>query len=356
MSIQKQLFGILPDGRATHRYTMRNENGMSVSILDFGGAIQQLLVPDQNGRFSDVVGGYDNITDYYYGDGYQGALIGRIGNRICHGKFTLDGVEYSLYINNGDNHLHGGKEGFDHKIWDVTPVEGAEPALVLHYVSPDGEEGYPGTLDVTVTYTLKARNALSIRYIATTDKKTILNLTNHTYFNLGGFASGKVFDHVLQLDADTYLTTDDGLIPTGELVDVTGTPFDFRTPKTVGRDFDADNRDLKCAGGYDHCFNFTGGATAIPTVRATLYHPASGRQMQVVTNQPCVQFYTGNFLTNAERPFKGGYPQATQNALCLETQHMPDSVNHDNFPTTELLPGEVYDYTTEYVFSVRRDD
>lgn len=353
MSIQKHWFGSLPDGRAVHRYILQNQNGMTVSLLDFGGAVQQILVPDRNGRLNDVVGGYDNILDYYYGDGYQGALIGRFGNRICRGKFTLEGKDYDLYINNGVNHLHGGKEGFSHKIWEATPVDGDEPALQLHYVSPDGEEGYPGTLDVTLTYTLKASNSLSIRYVATTDRRTVLNLTNHTYFNLGGFASGKVFDHVLQLDADTYLPTDDTLIPTGELKSVAGTPFDFRTPKAVGKDFFADNEDLRLAGGYDHCFNFVGGESKEPVLRATLYEPLSGREMKVYTNQPCVQFYSGNFLNNAEHPFKGGYPQGTQNALCLETQHMPDAINHKNFTNVILDPGEAYDYTTEYAFSVK---
>ena len=352
MSVQKQWFGNLPDGRAVHRYVLQNHNGMTVSILDFGGAIQQMLVPDRKGCFTDVVGGYDNILDYYYGDGYQGALIGRFGNRICRGKFSLDGKDYDLYINNGVNHLHGGKEGFSHKIWEATPIDGDEPALRLHYLSPDGEEGYPGTLDINVTYTLKSTNALSIRYVATTDKTTILNLTNHTYFNLGGFASGKVFDHVLQLDADTYLPTDDTLIPTGEIRSVAGTPFDFRNSKPIGKDFFADNTDLKLAGGYDHCFNFVGGESKEPVLRATLYDPNSGREMKMYTNQPSVQFYSGNFLNNPDHPFKGGYPQGVQNALCLETQHMPDAINHKNFTNVILNPGEVYDYTTEYAFSV----
>ncbi|MBQ8342217.1 MAG: galactose mutarotase [Clostridia bacterium] len=353
MSIVKQQFGIAPDGCMTYRYTMKNEAGMSVSILDFGGAIQQILVPDRDGRFCDVVGGYDHIYDYYYGDGYQGALIGRVGNRICRGKFTLEGKDYSLYINNGENHLHGGKVGFDHKIWEVTPTDGEEPSLALHYVSPDGEEGYPGTLDVHVTYTLKKTNALSIRYTATTDRTTILNLTNHCYFNLGGFASGKVYDHELWLDADTYLPTDETLIPTGEQKSVAGTPFDFRTPKAVGKDFFAEDTDLKLGGGYDHCFNFVGGESKEPVCRASLYDPKSGREMRVITDQPCVQFYSGNFLTNEKHPFKGGYPQAQRNALCLETQHMPDSINQKGFTNVVLKPGEKYDYTTEYVFSVK---
>lgn len=354
MSIVKEFFGFLSDGRAVHRYLMKNQNGMAVAILDFGGAIQQLLVPDRNGVLADVVGGYDDISHYEFGDGYQGALIGRFGNRICRGELELDGEKHQLYINNGENHLHGGKVGFSHKIWEVTEADGLEPALKLHYVSPDGEENYPGTLDVTVTYTLKKTNALSIHYVATTDRKTVLNLTNHSYFNLGGFASGKIFDHILQLDADTYLATDDGLIPTGELVNVTGTPFDFRTPKAIGKDFADENRDLKIAGGYDHCFNFTGGERKTPIWRATLYDPKSGREMRVITDQPCVQCYTANFLNNPEHPFKGGYPQATQNAVCLETQHMPDSIHHADFTNTVLVPGEVYDYTTEYAFSVRK--
>jgi len=353
MSIQKQFFGILPDGREVYRFVLRNKNNMQVAILNFGGAIQQILVPDRRGRFTDVVGGYDNVTDYYLGDGYQGALIGRWGNRICRGKFTLDGKDYSLFINNGPNHLHGGKEGFDHKIWDAAEVDSDEPRLSLHYISPDGEEGYPGTLDVTVTYSLKANNALSIHYVATTDKRTVLNLTNHSYFNLGGFASGKVYEHELQLDADTYLPTDEDLIPTGELKSVEGTPFDFRTPKAVGKDLFTPNRDLEIAGGYDHCLNFVGGESREPVLRATLYHPASGREMKVVTNQPSVQLYSGNFLTNEAHPFKGGYPQAKQNALCLETQHMPDSMNHENFTNVILEPSETYDYTTEYIFGVR---
>ncbi|MBQ9802208.1 MAG: galactose mutarotase [Clostridia bacterium] len=354
MSIQKHTFGKLPDGRAVTRYILQNKNGMTVALLDYAGAIQQLLVPDRAGRMVDVVGGYDNVLDYYYGDGYQGSLVGRIGNRIKEGKFTLEGKSYTLAINNGPNHLHGGIESFSRKIWEATPIDGEEPQLQLHLVSPDGEEGYPGTLDVTVTYTLTAENALAIRYVATTDKTTIVNLTNHSYFNLGGFASGKIFDHELWLDADTYLPTDKTLIPTGELRFVAGTPFDFRTPKTVGRDFGAADEDLKIAGGYDHCFNFVGGEQREPVCRAALYCARTGIEMKTLTDLPSVQFYSGNFLKNPDHPFKGGYAQATQNALCLETQKMPDSINHENFTDVRLHPGEVYDHTTVYAFSVRK--
>ncbi len=351
--ITKHLFGMLDGGTDVYTYTMKNKNGMSVRVSEFGGALVEISVPDRWGRETDVIGGYDSLRDYVLGDGYQGALIGRVGNRIAKGKYTLDGKEYSLAINNGPNSLHGGKVGFSHKIWNVKAEDGDEPKLILTLVSPDGEENYPGTLNVTVTYTLLASNALSIRYIATTDRKTIVNLTNHTYFNLGGYASGKVFDHVLQMDADRYLPTDADLIPTGELRSVEGTPFDFREPKTIGRDFDLQNTDMGIAGGYDHCLCFTGGETKEPVLRITVYEPNSGRMMKVFTNQPGVQFYSGNFLTNAEHPFKGGYPQNKQALFCLETQKMPDAINHKNFDNIVLNPDETYDYTTVYQFSVK---
>ena len=356
-NIQKERFGVTKNGEEVYRYTLTNENGMKCSILNFGGAIQRIMVPDRLDRFTDVVGGYDNLYDYEEGDGYQGALIGRVGNRIAKGTFELDGKTYSLYINNGENHLHGGKVGFSHKVWDVTEIDGAEPSLTLHLVSPDGEEGYPGTLDVCVTYTLSSDNAVSIHYVATTDKKTILNLTNHSYFNLGGYASGSVKEQVLCIDADAYLPTDAGLIPTGEIHSVEGTPFDFRTAKTIGRDFDLTDTDMGLAGGYDHCLCFVGGEPTNKEVvdRIYAYDPASGREMVVSTNMPCVQFYSANFLNNPDHPFKGGYPQGTQNAFCLETQKMPDSIHHPNFTNVELLPGQVYDYTTVYRFGVRED-
>lgn len=351
--ITKHLFGTLDGGTDVYTYTMKNKNGMSVRVSEFGGALVEVCVPDRWGRMTDVIGGYDSLRDYVLGDGYQGALIGRVGNRIAKGKFTLDGKEYSLFINNGVNSLHGGKVGFSHKIWSVKAVDGDEPKLILKLTSPDGEEGYPGTLNVTVTYALLASNALSIHYEAETDQKTIVNLTNHTYFNLGGYASGKVFDHVLQMDADHYLPTDETLIPTGELRSVEGTPFDFREPKTIGRDFDMENEDIKIAGGYDHCICFTGGETKEPVLRAQVYEPNSGRMMQVYTNQPCVQFYSGNFLSNADHPFKGGYPQNKQALFCLETQKMPDAINKPHFTSVVLTPEEKYDYTTIYQFSVK---
>lgn len=351
--IAKTYFGSLDAGQEVYCYTMKNAAGMSVKICELGGAIMELRVPDKYDRFSDVVCGFDCLRDYVLSPGYLGALVGRTCNRIKEGKYKIDGKEYSAFCNNNGNSLHGGKVGYSHRVWKVKPVDGEEPKLILTLHSPDGDEGYPGNLDVTVTYTLLASNALSIRYEAETDQKTIVNLTNHAYFNLGGYASGKVFDHVLQMDADRYIVTDEKLIPTGEIRSVEGTPFDFREPKTIGRDFNADDADLKIAGGYDHCFCFVGDETKEPVLRVEAYEQNSGRLMQVYTNQPCVQLYTGNFLSNPEFPMKGGYPQNTQAAFCLETQKMPDAINHENFSDITLSPGEKYDYTTVYRFMIK---
>jgi len=354
MSIEKKLFDTLADGTPVYAYTLKNTAGTTVVILNYGGTLQQLKVADRNGCFTDIIGGYDCIASYVEGDGYQGALIGRIGNRINKGKFTLDGKEYTLFINNGENHLHGGEYGFDKKIWDViSTTDSDEPALTLRYVSPDGEEGYPGTLTVTVTYTLNKENGLELHYVANTDRRTILNLTNHTYFNLAGYAHGTVLDQELWLDADSYLIADAALIPTGEICAVSGTPLDFTTQKSIGRDFDTEDPALKEAGGYDHCLNFRGGKTEKVVLRGRMYDPKSGRQMELYTNQPCVQLYSGNFLKNAAYPFKGGFAQRPQSFVCLETQHMPDSINHDNFTNCILNPEDTYDFTTEYRFSVK---
>ena len=350
MSIKKELFGT-HRGCDIYKYTLENENGMSVVISNFGATILSINVPDKNGEVADVICGYDDLQSYIDADGYQGAIIGRVGNRICRGKFELDGVQYDMYINNGPNHLHGGKEGFDKKIWQVLALdEGVEPSIKLFLLSADGDEGYPGNLAVTVSYAIKNDGSLSIRYEANTDKRTIINLTNHTYFNLGGYNSGKIYDQELWLDADTYLPTDDTLIPTGEIRSVANTPFDFRLPKTIGRDIKMQDQDLIIAGGYDHCLNFTGGETKLPKLRARVIHKESGRVMEMYTNQPCVQFYSGNFLTNAKYPFRGNVPQKIQMAFCLETQHMPDSINHENFTNVVLNPNEKYDYTTIYKF------
>ncbi len=356
MSIKKEFFGHIDtqnEKTDVYSYTMKNNNGMQVKILSYGGIIAELKVADRNGCFTDIVGGYDCIDSYVRADGYQGALIGRFGNRINKGKFALDGKEYSLFTNDKSNHLHGGKYGFNTKIWEVAEKDGDEPELILHILSPDGDEGYSGNLDVTVTYKLTSQNGLVIHYLAKTDKKTIINLTNHAYFNLRGYASGSIHSLELMIDADSYLPTDDTLIPTGEIKSVEGTPFDFRSSKKIGQDIGADYKDLIIAGGYDHCFNFVGGKTDKPVKRAKLYDSVSGRVMEVITDQPCVQFYSGNFLNDPEFPFKGGYNQTPQTLLCLETQHMPDSINHANFTDCTLSPDEVYDFTTEYRFSVK---
>lgn len=348
--ITKQLFGEI-NSQQIYKFTLTNNNGMSVVLSNFGATIISINTPDKNGKITDVIGGYDTLESYIEADGYQGAIIGRVGNRICEGKFTLDGIDYSLYINNGPNHLHGGKIGYDKRVWNVLSTNDSdEPSIKFFLLSKDGEEGYPGNLSITITYSLSNEGALSIRYEATTDTKTIINLTNHTYFNLGGCDSGKIHDHILWLDADTYLPTDDSLIPTGEIRSVEGTPFDFRLPKKIGRDINLQNNDLVIAGGYDHCLNFAGGETDFPKLRAKVIHEASGRIMEMYTNQPCVQFYSGNFLGNEKYPFKNNCAQNKQIAFCLETQHMPDAINHDNFTSVILNPEEKYDYTTIYKF------
>lgn len=353
MGIAKELFGKLSDGREVYIYTLKNAGGMTAKLSELGAAIVQLFAPDRNGTFTDVVCGYDTVSSYEFGDGSQGSVVGRWANRIAKGKFTLDGKEYSLLINNGENHLHGGKQNFVRALWKSEPIDGDEPAVVFTHFSPDGEEGYPGNMNVTVTYTLTKDNALSINYKATSDKRTVINLTNHCYFNMGGYASGSVRNQILWVDADTFLETDAGLIPTGRMLKVKDTPFDFTTPKAVGRDIDTCYRPLKLAGGYDHCFNFVGGETKEPVLRASLYCPKNGREMQVLTNQPCVQVYTANFMKNSNFPFKGGLPQRKQHAICLETQRMPDSMNHEGFTDCILNPGETYDYTTVYKFTVK---
>ena len=344
MSIVCEHFGALPNGKTVERYVLENKNGMKVAILTLGGAIQQILVPDRNGVMGDVICGFDDLASYLACPGQHGALIGRFGNRIARGKFTLDGVTYTLATNNGVNHLHGGIEGYHCKVWTAKATDGEEPALELSYTSPDGEEGYPGTLCVTVTYTLTARNAISIHYVATTDKKTVLNLTNHAYFNLGGIASGSTLSHKLVLDADTYLPVDDTKIPLGEKASVVGTPFDFTTERAIGDGCPADV--------YDHCFNFKGECNEV-VLRGALYDPVSGREMKMYTDQPSVQLYTGNHLGDPKFPFKGGVAQVRYGGVCLETQKAPDAPNQPHLANAVLCPGEVYDYTTVYEFSVR---
>ncbi len=348
--IRREIFGTMPDGREVYAYTLVNCFGASVKIITLGATLVSIKVPDDNGVMADVICGYDDVESYLKNSGYQGAIIGRFGNRIKDSKFTLDGKEYKLYNNEGDNHLHGGKEGFDKKIWDAKSWEiGNTLYLEMSYMSKDMEEGYPGNLFVKVTYSFDSENALTIAYRATTDKKTVLNLTNHAYFNLCGCGTGKITKHSLWLDADKISEIDESLIPTGRELPVEGTPFDFRKEKLIGLDIDADNKILAYGQGYDHNYilNNNGEIKHIATLKDT----CSGRIMKVYTNQPCIQIYTANCINEDESPFKNHTPQIKRCAVCMETQHAPNSPNQLSFPSCELNPGELYDYTTVYKFN-----
>ena len=344
MPVTQQPFGTLPSGEAVTKYTLTGPTGLQADILDYGGIITALRVPTDTGGV-DVVLGFDTLDDYVEKSPYFGATIGRYGNRIARGKFTLDGREYTLATNNGDHHLHGGKRGFDKRIWRTTVGAGAQ--LVQNYTSPDGEEGYPGTLSLRVTYTLTAENALRIDYHAITDAPTVINLTNHSYFNIrdGGRTSAE--DHMLRLAADRITEVDSGLIPTGVLLDVTGTPFDFRSAKPTGRDVAADHPQLAAPGTYDHNFVFAAHDGTLREV-GEVYDPQSGRRMRIATTEPAVQLYMGNYTEPVIG--KDGIAHTGRSFYCLETQHYPDSPNQPHFPSTVLRPGEVYASTTVYTF------
>ncbi len=353
MSIKKELFGKCPDGQDVYIFSLKNTLDSEIKIMNYGATLVSISVVDREGKFADVIAGYDTLEEYIRGKSYQGAIVGRYANRIAKGEFSLDEKKYTLYTNDGRNHLHGGKNGFDKKIWNAQEIDGDEPSLVLSYTSPDGEEGYPGTLKIKVTYTLKADNSLYIDYKATTDKKTPINMTNHAYFNLAGYDSRSIREQIMMLDADCFLPTDEELIPTGEIRSVEGTPFDFRVPKEIGKDIESEDICIKYANGYDHCFVFSGGETKAPVLRGSLYDKKSGRYMELFTNQPCVQIYSFNEATPKDCPFKKGTVLPLYSLVCLETQKMPDSVNHDNFNNVYLSAGETYDYTTIYKFSVK---
>jgi aldose 1-epimerase len=347
--IEKSVFGKLPDGQTADLYTLRNEKGMTVKITNFGGIIVSWTAPDKNGHYDDITLGCDSLSGYLKGTPYFGALIGRYGNRIAKGKFSLDDTEYTLATNNIGNHLHGGIRGFDKVLWTATPVNGHEPALKLRYGSPDGEEGYPGNLQVEVVYTLRKDNSLQIDYTATTDKKTVCNLTNHAYFNLAGAGKGDILGHELMLNADRFLPVDSTLIPTGELRPVTGTVFDFSQPVAIGaRINEKTDAQIVAGGGYDHCWVLKDGDKGLK-LAAVLSEPVSGRKMEVYTTEPAIQFYSGNFLDGTVTG-KGGIPYAHRTGLCLETEHYPDSPNKPEFPTTVLNPGETLRSTTVYKF------
>lgn len=350
--VNKELFGKL-NSQDVFSYILTNKNGMSVKFCDFGASILSLFVPDRDGKFSDVVAGFDNLDDYIQAEGYLGATIGRVCNRISNGQYFLNGKKYFAYKNNGKNSLHGGKIGFSHKVWSAQVFDSDEPCIIFSLESLDGEEGYSGNLNVSVKYTLLLDNSVMIDYRAECDQDTIVNLTNHSYFNLGGYDSGEIFDHIIKIDADEYIPTNADLIPTGEIRSVFDTPFDFRKAKKIGENFDLTDNDLKLAGGFDHCLCFGGGESKEPICRIEVYEPKSGRVMHVVTNQPCVQFYTANFLCDYKYPLKGGYPQNKQNFFCLETQKMPDAINHSGFDDIVLKKGDVYKYQTIYKFSTK---
>ncbi|MEU7562008.1 aldose epimerase family protein [Streptomyces eurythermus] len=346
----KEHFGTLADGTEVHRWSLEN-GGTRMKVLSYGGVVQTLQLPDRHGRYANVVAGFDNLADYAAKSPYFGALIGRYGNRIDAGRFTLDGKPYQLDVNDGDNSLHGGAKGFDKRVWDVEPfTEGTDVGLRLRYTSADGEMGYPGTLRTRVTYTLTRHGDWRIDYEATTDKATVVNLTSHVYWNLAGEGSGGIEDHELSIAAARYTPTDAGLIPTGELARVAGTPFDFRHAKPIGRDLRAGHEQLVLAKGYDHNWVLDKGITARPEHIATLRDPHSGRTLKIATDQPGLQFYSGNFL-DGTLTGTSGHTYRQGDALCLETQHFPDSPNQPAFPSTVLRPGQTYRTTTIHRFS-----
>jgi len=354
-TITKSDFGKMPDGTPIELYTLRNSKGMEATIMTYGGIVTSLKVPDKNGNFGDLVLGFDNL-DGYVNATYQrampyfGALIGRYGNRIGGAKFTLNGATYTLPANNGANTLHGGPRGFDKVVWQVEEAEVGErgPKLELTYLSKDGEEGFPGNLTVHATYTVTEDNALEVEFKATTDKDTVCNLTHHSYFNLRG--SGDILDYLVYINANKYTPVDSGLIPTGELRPVAGTPFDFLTPTPIGLHInDTNDEQIKFAGGYDDnwVLNKTNGDL---TLAARVSEPTSGRTLEVWTTSPGLQFYTGNFL-NGSLTGKGGWVYQFRDAFAMEPQGFPDSPNHPDFPTTELKPGETYKNTIIYKFA-----
>jgi aldose 1-epimerase len=350
-SIIGQRFGALPDGREVELYTLSNDSGMRVSVTTYGGIITALTAPDRDGELDDVVLGFENLDGYLAGHPYFGALIGRYGNRIAGGTFALDGQRYELARNNNNNHLHGGIAGFDKALWSPRPRSTPDgPQLELAYVSEDGEEGYPGRIEVTVTYTLGQLSELRIDYRATTDAPTPINLTNHSYFNLAGAGSGDILKHELTLDANRFTAVDCQLIPTGEMRDVAGTPFDFRQPHAIGARIEDGYEQLRYGHGYDHNFVLNSAGRDL-SLAARVTEPTTDRVLEVLTREPGVQFYSANFLDGGITG-KGGAVYGRRCAFCLETQHFPDSPNRPEFPNTILRPGEFYETTTIYRFSV----
>lgn len=351
MKIEEQPFGQIGETAIT-RYRLCNDRGIEVDLINYGGIITAIRTPDRNGQSGDIVLGFDTLAEYIDHNPFFGCIAGRYANRIANGKFTLDDQEYQLATNDGSNHLHGGTHGFDKAIWQAsTTISEESAAVTLQYHSVDGEEGYPGTLAVTVTYRLDNKNQLSLAYSATTDQPTVLNLTNHTYFNLAG--EGSILNHIVWIDADRYTPVSSSLIPTGELATVEGTPFDFRAPTPIGERIDHEDTQLGYGGGYDHNWVFNDksadSASSGSAAQITVIDPTSGRRLDVHTTQPGVQFYTGNMMPETLAG-KAGQTYEKRGGLCLETQHFPDSPNQATFPTTVLRPGETFHETTTFSF------
>ncbi len=349
--MKRRPFGTLPDGRTVGLFVLENSNGCSASVTDFGATLTSLVVPDSRGRMSDVVLGFNDLECYLAGHPYLGSTIGRFGNRIANGRFSLDGRDYQLARNNGPNHLHGGVAGFGVLLWRAALETAAgEPRLGLRRVSPDGEEGYPGRVDASVTLTLTEKNELRIDYRATTDAPTIINLTNHSYFNLAGPTSDSILGHEIMINADRFTPVNADLIPTGEIRPVDGTPMDFRRMTPIGGRIDEDDDQLRLGTGYDHNWILNRSGEE-PSLAALVHEPTSGRVLEVLTTEPGVQFYTGNFLDGA-LVGKAGRRYRRHSGFCLETQHFPDSPNQPGFPSTVLRPGETWRSTTIYRFRV----
>jgi aldose 1-epimerase len=346
-SVQQTPFGRLSDGGAAGLFTLTNRNGLVAKITSYGTIITELHVPDRHGKFGDVVLGFDRLDSYLQGHPHFGCTTGRVANRIAGGRFTLDGRTFTLAVNNGPNHLHGGLKGFDKVLWRAEALADDEPAVKFTYTSPDGEEGYPGNLAVTVVMTLTGRDELRIDYVAATDKPTPVNLTNHSYFNLAGAGAGDVLGHELMLAADYYTPSDASFIPTGEIAPVKGTPLDFTAPVPIGSRFDRLTGEPR---GYDHNFVINGGGKGL-VFAARAHEPASGRVLEMWTTEPGFQFYTGNFLENITA--KNGARYRRHSGFCLEAQHFPDSVNQPRFPSIILRPGQTYRQTTLYKFSTK---
>lgn len=356
-SVTMDTFGTLPDGAAVERYTLTNPNGLEMSVITYGAIIVSLQTPDRDGHLDDIVLGYDDLAGYFRDTPYFGAIVGRYANRIAGGRFALDGMTYTLAQNDGQNHLHGGVQGFDKVLWDAAPFESdSGVGVTMTHLSPDGTEGYPGTVSVRVTYRLTPDNRLVVDYLATTDRATPINLSQHSYFNLAGHGGlvSEVSDHVLTIHASRYTPVDSTLIPTGTLADVDGTPFDFREPTAIGARIDAPHEQLRRGGGYDHNWVLDGdrdGGALVPAARVV--HPATGRTLDVHTTEPGLQFYSGNFLDGTITG-KSGRVYAHRTGFCLETQHFPDSPNQAGFPSTILRPGEEYRSRTVFEFGVER--